>query len=220
MFKCAIFDLDGTLADTMDDLMTAMNSMLGSFGYPTRTREELTGFINKGARKFVWQSLPDGAASNPDDELVTMALRVYSDFYAECYADKTHPYENITDALAELKAAGVRLGVLSNKQDRFVKDIVYKLFPGIFESVHGHLDLPEKPDPAAALFVASELGADPAECVFIGDSDIDMRTGLNAGMVPVGVTWGYRSRECLINAGAAFTVDTALELCERILNDK
>lgn len=217
MFKGAIFDLDGTLCDTIDDLLTAMNSMLRSYGYPERTREELVRFINKGARKFVWQSLPDDFDGDFDSEKVTEALKRYSSFYAECYADKTHPYENITNELIKLKEAGVRLGVLSNKQDRFVKDIVYKLFPGIFSSVHGHLDLPEKPDPSAAIMVAGELGVAPSECAFIGDSDIDMQTGVNAEMTSVGVTWGYRPKDCLISAGAVFTADTAAELSKIIM---
>ncbi len=216
MLKGAVFDLDGTLVDTVDDLMSAMNSMLRSFGYPERRRDEIIRFIGNGARTFVCRSLPDGLFEEDSDE-VTKALRVYSDFYSTCYAEKSRPFENMKEELQRLKNAGVRLGVLSNKQEKFVREIIYKMFGEMFDAVHGHLDMPEKPDPTAALAVASEIGAAPSECAFVGDSDVDMMTGVNAGMIPVGVTWGYRSKECLIESGAFRTVDSARELSSLIL---
>lgn len=202
MIKAAIFDLDGTLADTMDDLLTAMNRMLRDFGYAERSREELTRFINRGARYFVGRSLPDGTVDDFNDPLVDKALAGYSKHYSECYADKTRPFKGLPEEIAAMKKAGFKLGVLSNKQDAFVKKTAQNLYPDLFDSVHGQLDLPEKPDPAPALAVAAELGVVPEECAFIGDSDIDIKTGINSGMLPVGVTWGYRSEECLSEAGA------------------
>ena len=211
MIKAIIFDLDGTLADTMKDLGTAMNAMLRSYGYKERTRKELTSFINKGARYFVWKSLPDGLTDEPESETVTAAMKIYSENYAKCYLDKTTEYDGITEALTKLKERGIKMGVLSNKPDRFVKEIANKLFPDIFVCAYGQTDLPVKPDPAAAFMVAKELGAAPSECAFVGDSDIDMTTAINAKMLPVGVSWGYRPEECLKEAGAKVIIRKATE---------
>ncbi len=211
MIKAIIFDLDGTLADTMNDLGTAMNAMLRSYGYSERTREELISFINKGARYFVWKSLPDGLTDDPESDTVTAAMKIYSENYAKCYLDKTAEYEGITEALTKLKARGVKMGVLSNKPDRFVKEIVEKLFPDMFVCAYGQTDLPVKPDPAAALMVAEKLGVSHSECAFVGDSDIDMTTAINAEMLPVGVSWGYRPEECLESAGAKVIIRKAAD---------
>lgn len=208
MIKAVIFDLDGTLCDTMEDLLTAMNAMLRSFGWPERTRGELLRFINRGARAFVADSMPEGSHSSPDDEIVSRALKVYNDCYAACYGDKTVPYEGMKEALIGLSKK-YALGVLSNKQEPFVRLIIDSVFPGIFTSVHGNADgVPTKPDPRSLDRCLSELGAEPSECVFVGDSDVDMRTGNNAGMISLGVLWGYRDRATLEGAGAA-------ALCEK-----
>lgn len=212
MIKAIIFDLDGTLADTMGDLGTAMNTMLRSYGYAGRTREELVSFINKGARHFVWKSLPDGVAETPDCQTVTEAMRIYSESYAVCYLEKTCEYEGTTEALKALGERGVAMAVLSNKPDRFVKEIVSELFPQLFECAYGQTGLPIKPDPAAALMIAKELGVSPSECAFVGDSDVDMTTACNAGMKAVGVSWGYRAEECLAKAGAEVILHSPREL--------
>lgn len=208
MIKAVIFDLDGTLADTLDDLTTAMNGMLKDMGYPLRTKEELHCFINRGVRYFVGRSLPDGLVDTWECDTVDRAITLYKKHYAECYAEKTRPYEGLCEEIKKLKKEGYLLGVLSNKLEEFVKITVDKLYPGDFSSVHGQTDLPEKPDPTMAYLVADELGVLPEKCVFVGDSDIDMKTGINAGMIPIGVEWGYRSKECLIEAGAEVTVSS------------
>ena len=218
MIKAAIFDLDGTLLDTMGDLLTAMNRMLRELGFPERTYDELLMFINRGARLFVGRSLPEGSIKDFDDPLVDRALEVYARHYSECCLDTTHPFEGVPEAVAALRAAGVKVSVLSNKQDAFVKETVATLYPGAFDTVHGQLDLPEKPDPAPALAIAAELGVKPEECAFIGDSDIDIKTGVNSGMLPIGVTWGYRSEECLRDAGAELIVHRPEELVTSLLN--
>ena len=201
MIKVAIFDLDGTLCDTMDDLMTGMNGMLRELGYPTRTKEELLTFINNGAYRFVQLSLPEEIRE--DELIMATALETYSRHYAQCYADKTYPYAGMEEALYALKQEGVRLAVLSNKQDAFVKNIVKKLFPAdLFEEVHGQLEHPAKPDPTAALAIAKSLCVHPEECIFCGDSDVDIKTAKNAGMIPLGVSWGYRSAAILRETGA------------------
>ncbi len=217
MIKAAIFDLDGTLADTLDDLGTAMNGMLRHYGWPERSREELRQFINRGARVFVARSMPEGTWDDINDPAVTEALKKYSECYKECFNDQTCPFDGIPEALSRLADAGVGMGILSNKQDNFVKLIAEKIFPDTFGVVRGHGEFPEKPSPESALATARELGAKPGECVFVGDSDIDMKTAVNAGMYPIGVAWGYRAPEVLREAGAAFIAETPEELARHII---
>lgn len=219
MIKAVIFDLDGTLADTILDLGQAMNGMLRRFGWKERTREELIERINRGARLFVARSMPDDAYETIDDDIVTEALAVYSEIYSGCYNDKTAPFDGVPELLAKLKNDGYALGVLSNKQDTFVKMIVERLFPDTFDFVLGQGKYPEKPCPDAALAISAELGVTPAECMFVGDSDIDMKTALNAGMYPMGVAWGYRSKAVLRDAGASFVADIPDDILTVIKSD-
>lgn len=212
MIKAVIFDLDGTLCDTFADLQTAMNAMLRSFGWAERSREELLRFINRGARNFVADSMPDGSHTSADDPIVTEALKKYNACYAECVGEQTVPYPGMCEAVKELKKH-YRLGVLSNKQDAFVKLIINDVFPGDFSSVHGNVDgIPTKPDPRSLDRLTTELDVKPEECVFVGDSDVDMRTGTNGGMIPLGVLWGYRGRDVLEAAGAKAFCETVADL--------
>lgn len=217
MIKAVIFDLDGTLADTLADLLTAMNGMLRHFGWPERTLEELRSFINRGARFFVARSMPDGSWEDMHDPIVDEAIEVYNGCYDKCFNDQTCPFEGIPEAVLSLKRAGLGLGVLSNKQDFFVKPMTEKLFPDTFGIIRGQGEYPEKPDPTSAIVTARELGAEPHECVFVGDSDVDMKTAVNAGMYPIGVAWGYREPELLLEAGARYIANTPAELLSHIM---
>lgn len=211
MIKVAIFDLDGTLADTMGDLMTAMNGMLRELGFPARTKEELLTFINNGAYRFVQQSLPE--AIREDELIMATALETYSRHYEQCYVEKTYAYAGMEEALRSLQHGNVRLAVLSNKQDAFVKNIIKKLFPAdLFEEVHGQLEYPAKPDPTAALAIAKSMGVLPEECIFCGDSDVDILTAKNAGMIPLGVSWGYRPASVLRTVGATLIAREPAEI--------
>lgn len=217
MIKAMIFDLDGTLADTMDDLRTAMNEMLRSFGYKERSREDLLRFINQGARSFIKDSLPDDI--DKSDELIEKCLPVYLECYSKCYDHQTYAYEGLKETLQKLYDSGIKLGVLSNKNDIYVKAIIKKLFGDeLFVSAEGFLDLPHKPDPASALRMADRMNVDPSECAFIGDSDTDMKTAANAGMLPVGVSWGYRSADVLKESGATVIVNKAGDILKLVYN--
>ena len=208
-----IFDLDGTLADTMDDLKTAMNSALAILGYEPRTKFELLNFINNGSREFVRRSLP--TAVQTEDFIIDSTLEIYGQEYEKCFCEKTHAYPGIYEALQVLKNEGFRLGILSNKPDRFVKTIAAKLF-GIntFDFVLGQSDLPHKPDPASALYVAKMMGVKMSKCVFVGDSDVDIKTAKNAKMRSIGVSWGYRSEELLVQTGADYIAQSPAEIIE------
>ena len=208
-----IFDLDGTLADTMDDLKTAINSTLAILGYEPRAKFELLNFINNGSREFVRRSLP--TAVQTEDFIIDSALEIYGQEYEKCFCDKTRAFTGIYETVQVLKNEGFKLGVLSNKPDRFVKTIVAKLFGfNTFDFVLGQSDLPTKPNPASALYVAKMLKVKPSKCIFVGDSDVDIKTAINAKMRSIGVSWGYRNVDLLTETGADYIANTPAEIIE------
>ncbi|MBQ8146187.1 MAG: HAD family hydrolase [Clostridia bacterium] len=211
-----IFDLDGTLADTMDDLKTAVNATLTRLGYETRTKFELLNFINNGSRELIRRSLP--TAVQTEDFIIDSAHNMFFEEYEKCFCEKTRAYPGIYDALVQLKQKKFKLGVLSNKPDPFVRVIVSTLFgENTFDFVMGKSDFPHKPDPSSALFVAKEMGVKPQKCIFVGDSDIDMFTAENADMRSIGVQWGYRSTDLLLSAGANYIAESPTEMIEHAL---
>ncbi len=202
--KLAIFDLDGTAADTMEGIREALHRTMVEAGYPTHTRESILGFINYGTRQFIENALPEDART---EEEILRCLRLYNKHYDDTYT-LTVPYPGVTDLLARLGNRCL-VAMNSNKQDAFVKALAARLFPeGTFFAAEGfRLDRPGKPDPAMAYAIMEEgsrrLGVEltPADCVYIGDSDIDFYTARNAGMQLVSVSWGYRSHEFLTALG-------------------
>ena len=149
------------------------------------------------------------------------ALALYEEEYSKCYAEKTYAYDGMNEALSLLKReTGVKLAVLSNKQDKFVKEIIKKLFPqDLFDVVSGLNKMPPKPDPTSILHIAKKLGVKPQNCFMVGDSDVDIRTAKNAGFTSIGVSWGYRDRSVLEETGADFVVSSPEELFQ-ILHEK
>ena len=218
MIKGVIFDLDGTLADTIGDLGYAMNEMLRSFSFPERNREQIISAICYGQREFVIRSMPEDKRG--DTALVDNCQECYASCYDKCANQRTVAYEGIVSALDILKSKGVRLAVVTNKAQGHATTVVKQLFgDGMFDTVIGGVKgQPPKPDPATALKAAEIMGVKPEECAFVGDSDVDILTGINAGMVPVGVTWGYRSREVLTEAGARLLADDAEQMLDIILS--
>ncbi len=211
MIKAAIFDLDGTICDTLDDITDGLNAMLKEKALPSLTRDDTLKNINNGAFELVRRSLPAEYRENTD--FVKECLKVYSDAYSKCYDNKTYPFDEITEVIKKLKECGLKLAVLSNKQDEFVKKIISKIFPdGLFDIVLGDGPFSPKPDPASALYICKELGVLPKECAMIGDSHVDMQTGVNSGLMPIGVTWGYRTRDVLIDNGAKMIIEKVSEL--------
>ena len=207
MIKAAIFDLDGTLCYTINDLRTAMNAMLAEFGFPLRTVEGILAAINFGAHEFVRRSLPEEAQGDP--ELVERCYACYVGHYDKHYLDTTYAYPGIPELIAGLREDGLKLAVLSNKGDSHTKALISKLFPaGSFDVVLGGTDrFPTKPDPTSALWIARELGAEPDEVLYVGDSDVDMKTADNAGFFACGVSWGYRAPDVLAANGARRIVE-------------
>ena len=206
-----IFDLDGTLADTIADLQKAMNMMLTHFGYETRDREQIKNAICYGQREFVKRSLPEEESRRAD--IVDECQKYYAKRYAECYNDSTCPYPMMRETLIALKERGIRLSVVTNKAQEHAEAVIHKCFPeGPFDIVIGGGSFEPKPSPQGALHAAGIMRLDPEHCLFVGDSDVDIMTGKNAGMKTVGVSWGYRPAELLRKTGADFVIESAVQL--------
>ena len=211
--KLLILDLDGTLADTIESIREGVNIAMNKYGYPERNYDEVRRAIGNGARELIRLSMP--APERSDAELVDRVFRDYHAAYGDTYTHCTECYEGIPESLLTLKERGYTLAVLSNKQDVYVKELVKILLPeGLIASAAGQTDLPKKPDPTVPLMIASELGFAPSETAFIGDSEVDVLTGKNAGMLTVGCSWGYRDREVLVDSSADFVLDRPSELVE------
>ena len=209
--KLLMLDLDGTIADTIWSIRDAVNLTLAPYGYPGRSYEEVRCAIGNGARNLIHRSLPKDVAT--DDAIVARLFAEYDALYNQTYDHIDGCYEGMSEALHTLHDMGYMLAVLSNKQDFYVKKIVELLFPdGIIAHAQGQTALPVKPDPVAPLMIAQTLGFAPAQTAFIGDSDVDIFTGQNAGMETVGCAWGYRGRAELEEAGADHVIDHPSEL--------
>ncbi len=201
-YDTIIFDLDGTLLDTLDDLMEAANYALAQMGYPSRSREEIQSFVGNGVAKLMERAVPAG--TSPDQ--TARALEIFKPYYELHRKDKTAPYPGILDALQTLRSKGCKLAVVSNKFDAAVKSLAQDYFPGLMDLAAGENEaggIPKKPSPIMVLQTMAALGADPARSVYVGDSDVDLQTAKNAGLPCISVTWGFRSQDFLIQHGAS-----------------
>lgn len=210
-FEGVIFDLDGTLVDTLEDIADAMDRVLALEGAPGHGYDEYRYLIGRGIRNLVTEALP--AELRSAERIERCYARMLEDYGAHSLV-KTRAYEGVPELVRALRADGVPLAIHSNKADGPTQAIVAALLdPGDFAVVAGaRPDAPLKPDPAVALDIASRFGLPPARVVYLGDSDVDMRTGRAAGMVPVGAAWGFRTREELVESGAELVVGAPLEL--------
>ncbi|MDA0323454.1 MAG: HAD family hydrolase [Verrucomicrobia bacterium] len=201
MTEAVVFDLDGTLLNTIDDLADSMNAALHRMGHAGHAVDVYKGYVGDGVRALVERALPEDAA----DE-VSSCMDLMREEYASRWSTKTQPYDGVPELLDVLRGRGVRLAVLSNKPHRYTLLNIEQYFdPGTFEIVFGERDgVPRKPDPAGALEIASAFGIAPREILYVGDTDTDMQTAVAAEMIPVGVLWGFRSKDELIAHGARF----------------
>ncbi len=214
MIKAILFDLDGTLANTISALRTGINLTMNALGYPESTDEDVLAHINHGARQLIRLSLPEELQS--DEDKVDEALALYNKMYEKTYMMTDRCYDGIPEVLEALAARGYKIGVVSNKQDEFTVRLCEQLLPkGVCAAARGQRPgVPAKPNPTAPLAVAELLGAKPCECAFVGDTHVDVATAKNAKMLSVGVSWGYRPRSVLEEAGADKIADCPRELLD------
>ncbi|CZT57962.1 HAD family hydrolase [Solibaculum mannosilyticum] len=202
--KAILFDLDGTLINSLGDLADACNHVLKQNGYEPHPEEQYNYFVGNGMDKLIWAILPEGST----EEAFQKIREQYKSYYLAHSLDRTRPYEGIQETLKQLKEQGFLLAVVSNKPDEQSQKVVKALFePGLFDLVAGNRPgLPVKPDPALPREVLNRLGADPDKSYFVGDSGVDMKTALNCGLKSIGVTWGFRTEEELRQSGASHIV--------------
>lgn len=204
MFSHIIFDLDGTLLNTIDDLADAGNHVCAAHGWPTHTVDQFKYMVGNGIPSLVSRFTPDGL----EEEELAQALAEFSAYYGEHKEDKTAPYPGVPGLLDSLKGAGMRLAVLSNKAHALAGPVVEHYFPGVFEYVQGALPgAPLKPDPTLLHALMESIGARPGTTLFAGDSDVDVLTGKNGALTVCGVLWGFRDRAELERAGADHIIE-------------
>lgn len=209
--QAVLFDLDGTLIDSLTDLAESMNSVLGEMGYPTHPREAYRYFVGDGMETLVRRTLPP---ERRDEAMVAKGLAAMRTAYADRRHQATRPYPGIPELLDALTARQLPMIILSNKPDDFTREAAASLLGRwSFRAVRGvRPETPKKPEPAGALALAAELAIPPAAFLYLGDTSIDMLTANRAGMFPVGVLWGFRTAEELRESGAGALISTPLDL--------
>lgn len=215
MYKVAIFDLDGTLLNTLKDLADACNFALRSHGFSEHQIDEYKYFLGNGVYKLVERALP---MDKKDGETVDKVLTEFKKYYEKHKSDFTKPYDGIEDLLIALKEAGIKTAVVSNKPHEFAVEIVERYFAKSFDIVFGKREgYLAKPDPTTVIETLNHFKCKKEEAVYIGDSDVDMFTGKNAGLFSIGVAWGFRGARELSAAGANKIVYTSEELLSEII---
>lgn len=206
-----IFDMDGTLLHTLPDLAAVTNKALELEGFPPHTEEQIRTFVGNGALALARLAVPDGAT----EEQAEKVFRNFKSLYGEFGLSLTNEFEGMTETLKQLHDRGKKLGIMSNKFEGGVKDVEAKFFPGLFDISHGETDtIPRKPDPNGLLLCAREMGLEPARCAYFGDSHTDLIAAHNAGMLAVGVTWGYQPLETLKTGNPDVLIDAPVDILQ------
>lgn len=211
MKKAVIFDLDGTLLNTLDDLADSTNYALSRFGYPTRTIEEVRQFVGNGVAKLIERAIPEGK-NNPNFE---KCLAIFKENYAQNMYNKTAPYNGIIEMLSNLKSKGIKIAVVSNKFDLAVKELCKKYFEGFIDFAAGENEaqgIKKKPAPDTVISVLNEFNFASEDAVYVGDSDVDIMTAKNSKMPCISVTWGFRDEKFLLENGATILINAPSEI--------
>ena len=208
-YRLAVFDMDGTILDTLDDLTDTLNMSLAEVGMPVRTKDEVRSFVGNGVGKLLERAVPQGTT---EEEMAALAGAFRKNYAVHC-ADKTKPYDGVPELIAALRAEGMKTAVVSNKVDFAVQTLAEDFCKVLFDMPVGEREgVRRKPTPDSVNEVMRTLGIPHEKTVYIGDSDVDADTARNAGVDFVGVEWGFRPREVLLEHGATVTVKTADEL--------
>lgn len=215
--KVLIFDLDGTIADTIPAITQGINLTMNEMGLPTHTEDEVRTYINFGPRHLITQALPQSIRER-DPQIIDKALSVYNKMYSKTYINTKACYDGIPEVIGRL-AEKYTIAVLSNKQDEYVKALASQLLPrGTCAAAYGSLDgIPAKPEPKRALMLTDLLSASPSDCILIGDSHIDIKTAEAAGFDSISLSWGYVSRDKLLENGAKVIIDSPYELIDILI---
>ena len=214
-YSLALFDMDGTVLDTLRDLADATNVTMQKHGFPTHSVETVRQLVGNGARVLIEKAVPAGT----DFAKIDTVLQDFKEYYGKHSADTTKPYDGVIECLRTLRAAGICTAVVSNKPDFAVKALVAQYFPGLFDAIIGDRDnVRKKPAPDSVFEVMEALDITEEESVYIGDSDVDVQTAQNAGIDGIFVDWGFRSEACLREAGATVIARSVKELTALILN--
>jgi phosphoglycolate phosphatase len=208
--KAVLFDLDGTINNTVNDIAASANYALGLHGFPTHPAEAFKLFAGSGTYTMLQRAMPP---EHKEDGSVELIIDDYLKHYAVHSMDTTAPYDGVRELIDALRDLGYKTAVVTNKPDDVAKQLIADMFPGKFDAVVGQRDgVPVKPDPAMPRLAMSELGVSPEQCVFVGDSGVDIQTGKNCGAYPVGVLWGFRGRDELLQNGAKELISEPSEL--------
>lgn len=218
MYHTVLFDLDGTLLNTIEDLADAGNRLCAARGWPTHTVDQFRYLVGNGIPKLIERLTPEDQRT---PEVLDAAYHDFDADYHDHMFDKTAPYPGMPELLAALHARGVRMAVFSNKDDALAKGVVAHYFdPALFVQVRGAFaDVPKKPAPEGTLALMAQIGADPASTLYVGDSNVDVATAKNAGLPCCGVLWGFRTREELSEAGADYLAADTDALARVILGE-
>lgn len=209
MIDTIIFDMDGTLLNTLEDLTDSVNFALGSFSMPQRSIDEVRAFIGNGVTMLVKRSVPTGT----DSEKTEKVFSCFREHYLKNMRNKTAPYEGVTEMLENLKKSGYKTGVVSNKLDSAVKELCDELFPSLISSAQGARgESDRKPNPENVFRCIEETGSKKENCLYVGDSEVDIQTAQNAGIKCLCVLWGYRDKEFLSSFGADSFIEKPNEI--------
>lgn len=210
-YKLAIFDMDGTILNTLDDLADSMNHSLAAYNLPLRTVDEVRSFVGNGIRKAVERAVPEGLSVEQIDEVHAE----FTSYYKDHCAIKTRPYEGILEVIKALRDKGILTAVVSNKADFAVQSLCVDYFDGLFDcSVGDKEGQRRKPYPDGVLSVLDQLGVDKEDAVYIGDSDVDFETAKNSEMDVIMVGWGFRDEDFILSKGAEFVIHEPKEILQ------
>lgn len=211
MYRTVIFDLDGTLLNTLEDLKDSTNYALRSCGFPERTSEEVRRFVGNGIHKLIERAVPDGT----EEDKLEQVFQIFRSYYVTHCQIKTKPYEGIMELLESLKQKGCQMAIVSNKNDVAVKELAEQYFEDYIDIAIGEREgIRRKPAPDSVFEAMRLLGAKSSECVYVGDSDVDRATAQNAGLACVSVTWGFRDEEELCRLSPEYMIRQPEELLE------
>lgn len=216
MKKAVIFDLDGTLLNTLDDLTDSTNYVLNYFNFPTRTKEEIRTFVGNGVAKLIERAIPDGI----NNINYNKCIQLFKETYSKNMYNKTEPYKGIIEMLNTLKTSGYLIAVVSNKFDTAVKELCQRYFQNMIDFAAGENEaagVRKKPFPDTIFKVLEEFKLNNNECIYIGDSEVDIQTAKNSNMDSISVTWGFKSRDFLTENNAQIIIDSPSEILD-ILN--